>query len=206
MQDVKAYRPRSNSLSSGQVLSRPYAFSEARTVVWEMTDLLALDLVKKGLVTDQLDLTVGYDISGLTKGYQGAVKTDYYGRRAPKGAHGSQNLPFPTNSARVILEAMQALFDRITDRDLPVRRMYVVANHIVPAAAEAEPACEQLDLFADPEAERRQKEALEREQRRQQAILRIQARYGKNAILKGKNFEPGATTIERNGQIGGHRA
>ncbi len=205
MQDVKAYRPRSNSLSSGQVLPRPYAFDEARTVVWEMTDLLALDLVRKGFVTDQVELTVGYDISGMTKDYQGTVKTDYYGRRAPKSAHGSENLPVKTNSAAVILEAMLALFDRIVDRSLPVRRMYVVANHIVPKREEA-PVCEQMDLFSDPEAERRQQEALEREQRRQQTILWIRERYGKNAILKGKNFEPGATTIERNNQIGGHRA
>ena len=206
MQDVKAYRPKSNSLSSGQVLTRPYAFGEARLVVWEMTDLLALDLVKKGLVTDQLDLSVGYDISGATRDFQGAVKVDYYGRKVPKGAHGSQNLPFPTNSAKVLLETIQALFDRIVNPELPVRRMYVVANHIVPIRENAEPVCEQLDLFSDPEAERRQQALLEREQRRQQTILRIQERYGKNAILKGKNFEPGATTRERNGQIGGHRA
>lgn len=205
MQDVKAYRPRSNSLSSGQVLSRPYAFDEARTVVWEMTDLLALDLVRKGLVTDQVELTVGYDISGLTKSYSGRVKVDYYGRKAPKSAHGSQNLLMETNSASMMLEAMLTLFDRIVDRSLPVRRMYVVANHIVPKREEA-PACEQLDLFTDPEAERRQQKLLERERRRQQTILRIRERYGKNAILKGKNFEPGATTIERNNQIGGHRA
>ncbi len=205
MQDVKAYRPRSNSLSSGQVLSRPYAFGEARTVVWEMTDLLALDLVKKGLVTDQIELTVGYDISAAAN-YKGALKKDYYGRMAPKGAHGSQNLGAATNSAKALLEAMMALYDRIVDPKLPVRRMYVVANRIVPAEAQSEPICEQLDLFTDPEAERRQKAEQEREQRRQQTILRIRDRYGKNAILKGKNFEPGATAIERNAQIGGHRA
>lgn len=214
--DIKAYRPESNSISSGQVLSRPYDFDKAKLVVKEMTDLLALDLVDKGLVTDQMVLSVGYDVECLTnpeirQKYHGPVTTDHYGRQVPKSAHGSVNLERPTSSTRLIMEAVTQLYDRIVDADLLVRRMYVVANHVVSEAEgkrREEP--EQLELFVDYEALQRenekQEEALDRERRVQQAVLEVKKKYGKNAILKGMNLEEGGTAMERNRQIGGHRA
>ncbi len=212
--DIKAYRPVSSSLSSGQVLQRPYSFAQGRLIVREMTDLLVLDLVDKGLVTDQMVLTVGYDIGNLRdpevlRQYSGAVTTDHYGRKVPKAAHGSISLGKPTSSTKQIMEAVSALYDRIVDRDLTVRRMYVVANHILP---ESQVGTEevQLDLFTDYETLLREQEAaqraISREKGMQRAMLQIRKKYGKNAILKGMNFEEGATTIERNGQVGGHRA
>ncbi len=212
--DIKAYRPESSSLSSGQVLQRPYTFAEGRLIVREMTDLLVLDLVEKGLVTDQMVLTVGYDIenladSGKRCSYSGPVTTDAYGRRVPKAAHGSVSLGRATASTKAILEAVTSLYERIVDENLTVRRMYVVANHILPES-EVEEQDVQLDLFTDYEALVREQEAEERAARRergmQRAMLEIRRKYGKNAILKGMNLEDGATTIERNGQVGGHRA
>jgi DNA polymerase V len=214
--DIKAYKPSTNSISSGQVLKCPYTADKARLIVREMTDLLVLDLVDKGLVTDQLVLTVGYDIENLTRGeirshYKGPVTTDHYGRRVPKAAHGTINLDRQTSSTRMIMDAVMELYTRIIDARLLVRRMYVVANHVVP---ETEAACEesyeQLDLFTDYETLNQEKqqhqEELEREKKMQHAVLDIKKRFGKNAILKGMNLEEGATTIERNGQIGGHRS
>ncbi len=214
--DIKAYKPESNSIGSGQVLQSPYPYEKAKLVVHEMADLLALDLVDKGLVTDQLTLTVGYDIENLSdpgrrKAYQGEVKTDRYGRAIPKHAHGTANLETYTSSTKQITAAVLALFDRIIDKHLLVRRVYLTANRVVEeASAPDKRGIEQLDLFTDYAAqERRQAEekaALEREKRMQRAVLEIKKRYGKNAILKGMNLEEGATTISRNGQIGGHRA
>ena len=208
---IKAFKPENNSVSIGQVLPEPYPFDKARMIVREMTDGLVMDLVDKGLVTDQIVLALGYDIEGLTQEYQGEVQTDWYGRKMPKMAHGSENIGQRTSSTRLIMDAAMRLYDRIVDRKLPVRRMYVAANHITDAAAaKAEPSFEQLDLFSDldAETEKREKEAaaLAKEERLQQAMLSIKKRYGKNAILHGTSYEEGATGRERNRQIGGHKA
>lgn len=196
---IKSYKPSTNSLSSGQVLSEPYTFVKAKNVVREMTDSLVLDLVSKKLVTDQLVLSVGYDIENLGKSgsYDGEVVRDWYGRDVPKPAHGSINLGRQTSSTSVITDAVMHLFDRIVDRNLLVRRMYVVANHTVD---ESSVQGVQLDLFEDHH------EDDAKERRRQEAILAIKNKFGKNAILKGMNFEDGATAIERNKQVGGHKA
>ena len=214
--DVKAYTPEASSLGSGQVLQCAYDFGKGRLIVREMTDLLVLELVDKHLVTDQLVLTVGYDIESLTdpkrrKAYHGEISTDRYGRRVPKHAHGTIHLERFTSSTKQLVAAAMELYDRIVDPNLLVRRVYVVAGRVQnEAELTQEPAVEQLDLFTDYAArEKRETEdaaALEREKKRQGAILAIQKKYGKNAILKGMNFEDGATTRERNGQIGGHKA
>lgn len=197
--DIKAYKPSSNSLSSGQVLSQPYSFEKARLVAREMTDQLVLDLVAKKLVTDQMVLTVGYDIENLdnaSRGYQGEVVRDFYGRSVPKPAHGSINLGSHNSSTQQITDAVMQLFDRIVDRRLLVRRMYVVANHTID---EEKAALESASLFADMQTD-------EKERRRQEAIIAIKNKFGKNAILKGMNFDEGATAKERNAQVGGHKA
>ena len=206
--DIRAYRPANNSISSGQVLHCPYPWDKAKLITREMTDLLALDLVEKGLVTDQLVLTVGYDVENLTDPnctYTGPVVTDHYGRAVPKHGHGTANLPKPTASARLITEAMMALYDRVADPTLLVRRITIAACHVVPEKA-AEAPCEQLDLFADPEQQRREQARLEKEKRRQKAVIGIKRKYGKNAILRGMNYQEGATTRQRNDQVGGHKA
>ena len=218
MADIKAYRPESSSLSEGQVLHCPYDFAGARLVVREMADQLSLALVAKKQVCDQMVLTIGYDIENLSDDgrrsrYRGATTTDFYGREVPKHAHGSINLDGPTSSTRAITEAVMALYDRIVDPQLLVRRMYVVANHVVDEA-EARRAHDeanvQLDMFTDYEAERRRQAesdaARERERRQQEVVLAIKDKYGKNAILRGMNLEEGATARTRNDQIGGHRA
>lgn len=212
--DIKAYKPTTNSLGSGQVLQFPYTAQKARLIVREMTDMLVLDLVDKGLVTDQIVLTVGYDIDNLTDPeissyYKGPVVTDHYGRKIPKHAHGTANLPYPNSSTALIIDAAIELFDRIVDPRLLVRRLNVVACHVAAEGRAEEPDFAQLDLFADPGEDRRRAEeaaALEREKRRQQAMLAIKKKYGKNAIVKGMNLEEGATAMDRNQQIGGHKA
>lgn len=210
IKEIKAYRPQSNSMSVGQVLAEPYSFDNAKIIIREMTDGLILDLVEKGLVTDQMVLTVGYDTSSLTSEYSGPVDTDWYGRKIPKQAHGTKNLGKPSSSTRLIMEKMLELYDEIVDRKLLVRRMYVVANHIVPAnSVPKEPAFEQLDLFTDYEQVEQQKEeesaSLEKEKKLQQAMLAIKKKHGKNAILHGTSYQEAATGRERNTQIGGHR-
>ncbi len=213
--DIKAYTPENNSLSSGQVLPEPYSFEKGRLIVREMTDLLVLDLVKKRLVTDQMVLTVCYDVINLTDPaaeYSGEIKEDHYGRRAPKPAHGSINLGTFTSSTKKITEAVISLYERIVNPSLFVRRMYVVANHIVDersAPAETDEG-EQLNFFTDYAArdEKRKADAaaMEKEKRMQLAVIEIQKKHGKNAILKGMNLEEGATTVERNNTVGGHKA
>ncbi|MEG0756239.1 MAG: DNA methylase [Oscillospiraceae bacterium] len=212
---IKAYKPESNSIGSGQVLQCPYSFEKAKLVVREMTELLVLALVRKELVTDQMVLTVGYDIENLTdpavrNRYSGEVTTDHYGRSVPKAAHGTANLDRQTSSTMLIVEAVMALCDRIMNPKLLVRRINLVANRVVPESAARQPEAEQLDLFTDyaVQQEKRQREAadLEREKRMQHAMLEIQEKFGRNAILKGSNLQEGATTIQRNGQIGGHKA
>ncbi len=209
--DIKAYKPENNSISSGQVLHCPYDFDKGKLIVREMTDLLVLDLVDKGLVTDQLVLTVGYDSENIPSSYSGKLSTDRYGRKTPKSAHGSINLERFTSSTKLILEKISGLYDRIVNKKFMVRRMYVVANHVVSEHSIAnDDRYEQLDMFTDYkmlEAQRKEEEeALERERNMQKAMLEIKKKYGKNAILKGMNFQEGATTIERNGQVGGHKA
>ena len=214
---IKAYKPSTNSLGSGQVLHCPYEAEKAKLVLREMADLLVLDLVDKGLVTDQIVITVGYDIENLTdpersRKYHGTVVKDHYGRQIPKQAHGSINLDGHTSSTKKIMCATAELFDRIVDKNLLVRRLNFTANHVVPEADAPvkNGGYEQLDLFTDftaLEAQRkREKAELDREKKMQQAMLIIKKKYGKNAILKGMNLEEGATAKDRNEQIGGHKA
>lgn len=214
--DIKAYKPESNSIGSGQVLQCPYPFEKAKLVVREMTDLLVLDLVDKGLVTNQIVLTVGYDIDNLKdpsrrKNYHGEIKMDRYGRSIPKHAHGTANLKEYTSSTRQITHAVMELFDRIVDEKLLVRRINMSANHVIPEAdAKKNDQYEQLNLFTDYTALKKQQEKeneeLEKERKVQQAMLEIKKKFGKNAILKGMNLQDGATAKDRNQQIGGHKA
>ena len=210
MADIKAYRSEENSLSVGQVLQRPYRFEEAALIVREMTDSLVMDLVRKGLATDQLVLSVGYDVENLTtpearSGFSGAVVRDGYGRSLPQGAHGSQNLGRHTASTRQIIEAAAALFERIADPALTVRRITIAANHVrFERELEAEPR--QLSLFSGPEADAAREAAEAKERRRQEAILSIREKYGKNAVFKGMDLQEAATARDRNEQVGGHKA
>ena len=214
---IKAYRPSTNSLGSGQVLHQPYEPEKAKLVLREMADLLVLDLVDKGLVTDQIVVTVGYDIENLTdpersKKYHGAIVKDHYGRLIPKHAHGTANLDGHTSSTKKIMCAASELFDRIVDKNLLVRRLNIVANHVLPEAdaPKKNDGFEQLDLFTDYAAlevkQEQERAELEREKKMQQAMLTIKKKFGKNAILKGMNLEEGATAKDRNAQIGGHKA
>ena len=203
--DIKAYRPQANSLGSGQVLHCPYSFERARLIVREMTEQLVLDLVDKGLETDKLVLTIGYDRESVTEQYHGPVSMDHYGRLVPRHAHGTANLERRCASARLITEAMIALYDRIANPELLVRRVNIAALDVRSVGQKAEQLW-QLDLFADNQSREAEEQALAREQNRQQAMVQIRKKYGKNAILKGMNYMEGATARERNGQIGGHRA
>lgn len=213
---IKAYRPETNSICSGQVLQQPYDFERGRLIVREMADQLALELVEKRLVTDQLTLTVGYDIENLSdpeirKRYKGETATDRYGRRVPRHAHGTVNLSCQTSSARMILDAVTELYGRIVNPVLLVRRVTIAANRLVDETqAKQAQEFEQMDLFTDYEALQRQKDEensrLLKERRLQEAILEIKGKYGKNAVLKGMNLQEGATAKERNRQIGGHKA
>lgn len=205
--DIKSYRPESSSLSSGQVLQEPYEFSKAKLVLKEMADLLSLELVSKRIVTDQIVLTVGYDIESLNKSYSGAVETDRYGRKIPKTAHSSENIGRYTSSTKLICETAMKLFDRIVDKELLVRRMYIVANHIITENdAEKEREYVQLNLFSDTGKQESEENELKKEKDMQKAILKIKSKYGKNSIIKGMNLKEGATALERNRQIGGHKA
>lgn len=214
--DVKAYKPENKSIVSGQVLQCPYEFEKARLVVREMADALALDLVDKGLVTNQIVLTVGYDIENLSDpkrraGYKGPIATDHYGRKIPKHAHGTANLDRYSSSTKEIVRATLELYERIMDKNLLVRRLSITANRLISEAdVPKQPTAEQLDLFTDYTAQEKQREAesaaLEREKKMQKAMLDIKKKFGKNAILKGMNLEEGATARERNQTIGGHHA
>ena len=216
MADVKAYKPETNSICSGQVLQCPYTSDKARLVVQEMADMMALDLVDKGMVTDQLVLTVGYDIDNLTdpkirKSYKGPVTTDRYGRKVPKHAHGTQNLKMPTSSSLQLMAAAEELYDRIINKHLLVRRITLTANRVVVEnSVKKQDTFEQMDLFTDyakrEAEEKKEQQELEKEKKLQRAMLDIKKKYGKNAVLKGMNLQEGATARNRNGQIGGHRA
>lgn len=217
IEDIRRYHPSSRSLSSGQVLHTAYTADKACLVLREMADMLALDLVEKGLVTDQIVITIGYDIENLTdperrRQYKGDITTDAYGRRIPAHSHGSQNLGSYTSSAHIILQAVAELAEQLINKRLLVRRLTIVANHVMPesAAPAAQEQPEQLELFTDYESRKKEQELkhqkLRREKQMQQAMLRIRHRFGKNAILRGMNLEDGATARDRNRQIGGHRA
>lgn len=216
MEAIKNYKPSSNSVGSGQVLQCPYSYEKAGLIVREMTELLVLDLVDKGLATNQIVLTVGYDIENLKqsefqKNYRGEIKTDRYGRKIPKHAHGTMNLEEYTSSTRKIVDATVELYQRIVDTKLLVRRISLAANHVIQECEIAEmDSYEQMDLFTDYQAKeeqkQREKEERERERSMQQAVLELKKKFGKNAVLKGMNLQEGATTIERNRQIGGHKA
>ena len=207
---IKAYKPENNSLSVGQVLQGATPNGTARIIVQEMTSGLSLELVEKRLVCDQIVLTVGYDIENVTESYTGEIEVDRYGRRVPKMAHGSENIGRQTASTKLMLDAVLRLFDRITDKRLTVRRMYVVANHVIPEREKADaPKAEQLDLFSFEETVQQhaeQEKQLEKERKLQEAMIRIKNKYGKNAILAGTSYQEGATGRERNKQIGGHKA
>ena len=215
--DIKAYKPETNSLCSGQVLQRPYHFSEGRLVVREMADLMALDLVDRQLVTDQIVLYIGYDKESLSdpeirRLYRGPVTTDYYGRSVPKHAHGSFSLDHATSSSRLLMETAVLLYEQITDNNLLIRRVSLTANHVIheAAAAAKNTSYQQLDLFTDYEAaaekDAAEKAVLEREKNMQLAVLSLKKKFGKNAVLKGMNLEEASTGILRNQQIGGHKA
>jgi Nucleotidyltransferase/DNA polymerase involved in DNA repair len=213
---VKQYKPESNSFSSGQVLMSPYTWKKARVVVHEMADAAALDLVARHLVTDQLTLTVSYDPTSLSdpairEKYRGEITTNYYGKPVPKHAHGTANLDEPTSSAKLITKTVLQLYDRIVNRDLLVKRINLATNHVIDeATANKQRPPKQLDLFEDPNTEeerhRTEEAALDKERRLQEAALAIKQKFGKNALLKGLNFEEGATAKDRNQQIGGHKA
>ena len=215
IQDIKAYKPLVNSISSGQVLHCAYKYNKAKLVVREMCDLLALDLVKKRYMTDQIVLTIGYDIENLTNPeiknqYDGEITIDMYGRRIPKHAHGTTNLNHKTASSKVIIKAVMELYDKIIDRRLLIKRINISANNLIDEEkVKDEKIYEQFDLFTSTEQidEKRQKEKIDEQKEKilQRTLLDIKEKYGKNAILKAMNLEAGATTIERNQQIGGHK-
>jgi len=214
--DIKAYRPASSSLSTGQVLHKPYTFEKGLLIVKEMTDLLVLDIVDKGLVTTGLTLTIGYDTENLAdperlKSYKGKKVYDYYGRAVPKHAHGTVRPERPTSSTRDIMRAITELYIKIVDPELLIRRVNISAENLIAVTdVEAGSEYEQTDLFVDYEAQKARRERdelfLNKERFRQKALLSIQKKYGRNAILKGMNFEEDARTRERNGEIGGHKA
>ncbi len=211
LSEIKAYRPESRSVSQGQVLPCPYTAEKGRLICREMIDQLALDLVRKGLAADQLVLHIGYDHTGIPADYSGKLEVNYYGKIVPKPAHGSVNLGQYTASSKLLTAAAMQLYDRITDPELFVRRLNVTANHVLPEHEIGKDAAPiQYGLFDDVEAlERRRKAELlrqKKERRLQEAVLMLKEKYGKNAVLKGMNFEKGATAIERNGQVGGHKA
>ena len=211
MREIKAFVPEDRSVSVGQVLPEPYDFARGRIIVQEMAEQIAMELTARGLVTDGVTLDVVYDRTGL-RGFDGQTKLDRYGARMPKPVHGSVSLSDAaggrifSHSRRRIEAAALAVYDRVTDRNLPVRRFFLGCIRLRPeSAAEAEPA-RQLDMFTDPEILRREAQAERRDARIQQALLGIRDRFGKNAVLRGMDFQEGATAIERNATIGGHAA
>lgn len=212
VKDVKAYKPESSSLSSGQVLQEPYTFEKARLIVKEMADFLSMDLVEKRLVTDQIVLNVGYDVENLSGGggageYVGEIKIDRYGRKVPKEAHGSQNLDGFTSSTKILVEQFDRLFVRIADEKLLVRRLNLCASHTLDERRAAEEtSVSQMSFFDDEKKTETCSEEMKKERKRQEAVLEIRKKYGKNAVLKGMNYESGATGKQRNDQIGGHKA
>lgn len=205
IEDVKSYKPDTKSISSGQVLTRPYSFDETAVIVREMAELLALDLVDKKVTTNQIILTLNYDTENIKKGYKGEITVDGYGRKIPKHAHGTSNINRLTSSSKLVVNAAMDVFYRIADHSLSVRKVSICANHITDEN-KTKPDNVQLDLFTDYSKVKAEEDALKKERSLQNAMLRIQKRYGKNAILKGTNLQDCATTVERNNQVGGHKA
>ena len=208
MESIKSYVPTTNSLSSGQVLHCPYNYEKTKLIIKEMTELLALELVDKHLVTNQLVLEIGYDINNLSDkniNYKGEITLDRYGRRVPKHAHGTENLEHKTSSNKLISDAIVNLYDRIIDKKLFTRRITITANNVIEEEAKRENIYEQMNLFIDYNKKQKIYEKEMKERTLQRSILDIKKKYGKNAILKGMNFEDGGTTIERNEQVGGHK-
>ena len=211
MKQIKAYRPQSHSLSSGQVLHCPYPAVQAKTVVKEMTEMLSLDMVEKGVVCDQIVLGISYDRENIDKGFSGETVTDYYGRKVPKHAHGSGNLGRFTSSTQLMEDCVCKIFERIVTPSLLIRKINVCANHIIPEKdIPGNNGSLELDLFSDVESEEKKhaerEKKLEKERKIQEAIISMHKKYGRNSILKGMNFEEGATAKDRNKQIGGHKA
>ena len=212
--DIKAYKPETRSLSSGQVLHCAYDMKSAKLIVREMCDLLVLDMVDKGVCTNQITLTIGYDADNLKDGaelYDGEVTRDYYGRAVPKHAHGSVNFKIHTSSTEEIMDGVMKLFDRIINPSLMIRRVNISANDLIPETErEKENQAEQMDMFTDytkrENEEKTKKQRYVKEKSRQNAVISIRKKFGGNAIIKGMNLEEGATTIDRNKQIGGHKA
>lgn len=195
MKEIKAYKPNTNSISEGQVLSCPYPYDKARIIVQEMADSLILQLTDKGLVTDSLTIDIGYDRENCDNGtYHGPIHIDHYGRTIPKGAHGSVRLDNPTNLGSQLIKAATTLFDQIADKTLTVRRITIAANRVV-----KDEGILQVDLFTDTTK-------LEKEKQLQEVMLGLKKKFGKNAVLKGTNYLDGATMRERNKTIGGHKA
>ena len=210
IKDIKEYRPSTNSISSGQVLHCPYDYEKTKLIVKEMTESLTLDLVEKNLVTSQIVLTIGYDIDNLTndnirKQYKGEITEDRYGRKIPKHAHGTVNIDHKTASTKIIMKATMELFERIINKDLLVRRINITANNVINEADVKEESFEQIDLFTNYNEKEKNRKKENAEKNIQKAMIDIKRKYGKNAILKGMNFEEGGTTRQRNKQIGGHK-
>lgn len=212
LKEIKSYKPTTNSISSGQVLHCPYNYKDTELIVKEMTELLTLDLVSKNLVTNQIVLTVGYDVENLTNPnisnyYNGEITTDHYGRKIPKHAHGTINIDHYTSSTKVIIDKVIELYRRIMNKDLLVRRINVTANNVVnEEKAEKSKSFEQIDLFGNYQVKEKQLESEKTEKQLQKAMINIKSKYGKNAIIKGMNLQEAGTTIERNSQVGGHKA
>lgn len=215
MKEVKAYRPETKSMSSGQVLQEPYTAEKARTVAIEMADAISLDLLEQKFVTDQLVLTIGYDVESLNnpsirKRYKGKIKKDFYGRNVPEHSHGTINMEFPTSSSRIIIEKIAELYDRIINPELLIRRLTLSINHLMPESHVDKTQVFQADLFSDymeiqKEKEKEKQERI-KERKGQEALLNLRKKYGKNAVLRGLNYAEGATQKNRNQQIGGHKA
>ena len=213
LNDIKNYKPSNNSISSGQVLDCPYNYEKTKLVVKEMTEALVLDLVSRGLVTNHVVLTIGYDIDNLKRinDYEGEVVTDYYGRMVPKPAHGTVMLSEKTSSTRLLVDKVIKLFDRIIDKKLLVRRIYVVFGNVLDEKkSSSETRYEQINLFMDYNEvcnKRLEDEIREKKEKKiQRTMIDIKNKFGKNAIFKGMNLKDGGTAIDRNNQIGGHRA
>jgi len=211
IKSIKDYKPTTNSISSGQVLHCPYNYEKTKTIIKEMTELLSLDLVKKGIVTSQLVLDIGYDIENLTNPslnnlYNGEITIDRYGRKVPKHAHGTINIDHKTSSSKILIEEILKLYDRIINKNLLVRRINITANNVVTEESLENNNFEQLDLFINYDEINKKRKKEKDERNIQKAIIQIKEKYGKNAILKGMNFQEEGTTIDRNNQIGGHKA
>ena len=210
IESIKAYRPATNSICSGQVLHCPYNYENTKLIIKEMTELLALDLVEKGLVTNQIVLEIGYDVDNLknqaiSSQYNGEITTDKYGRKVPKHAHGTINIDHQTSSSKVLTEHIIKLYEQIINKQLLVRRINITVNNVVNENMVKNSNYEQINLFVDYKEVSKKREKEEAEKEIQKAMINIKSKYGKNAIIKGMNLQKEGTTIERNGQIGGHK-